>query len=172
MYTYEVRDLKTKRKELKLLVFKGAWDITEKNGLVYVLGQDSDSRFRFRGAFQTKNILAKKGEIRYQVGVEVAGKRQIQNVILFGKWKYSDKSGLFFEMEYEEGNRKSITFGGNYSMTDSQTITVALKSEIGSPLGAEVVLTKDLFSKDSQAFIRLKRSIEESAAEAGVHFQW
>ena len=95
LYTYEVRDLKTKRKEYKLLVFKGVWDITEKNTLTYLLGEDSDSRFRFRGTFQTKSILAKKGEVRSQAGVETSGRRGPQNVILFGKWKYSDKAGLF-----------------------------------------------------------------------------
>ena len=173
LYTYEVRDLKTKRKELKLLVFQGAWDITEKNRLAYRLGGGSDPAFYFRAALQSKSILAKKGEIRYQAGLEVSGKRQTQDIVLFGKWKYSDKLGLFFEMEYEAGRKKSIGFGGDYSLASSRSVSVELKTAAGRPLGIELVLTQDVFGKDGQAFIRFKKSIEEgSRIEAGAQFKF
>ena len=75
-------------------------------------------------------------------------------------------------MEYEAGRKKSIAFGGSYSVTDSRTISVQLKNETGSPLGVEVILTQDLFGKDGQAFVRLRKSLGESRAEAGMRLQW
>ncbi len=172
IYTYDQRDLRSKQKITRKLVFTGFWDISEDNRLTYWLSADSDSAFRFRGAFQTKSIFAKKGEIRYQAGIEVNGKHKIQEIILFGKWKLSRDLELSFEIEYEEGRRKTIVFGGEYALSKDSQIAVNLKSREGEPLGVEVILTKDVFGKDGQAFIRLQKSVEESRAEAGVSFKW
>ncbi len=171
VYTYEQINLKTKQKEIQELVFKGYWDISEKNRLTYYLGVDSDSSFRFRGAFQTKSILAKKGEIRYQAGVEVAGKRKTQAITLFGRWIVSRDLNLDFEIVYEDG-KKSISFGGQYSLDDKRQITVNLKRKDGEPLGLELILTQDMFNGNGQAFVRLQKSLEESSIEAGVRFVW
>ncbi len=172
VYTYERTDLKTKTKEVQELAFKGYWDISEKNRLTYCVGGDMNNAFRFRGTFQTKSILAKKGEIRYQLGVEVDGKPKTKTITLFGKWIVSRNLWLDFEIEYDDGKRKCISFGGTYSLNDSTDITVDLKSEAGKPLGIEVILTKDIFGKDGQAFIRLQETLEESSVEAGMSFVW
>ena len=172
LYTYEVRDLKTERKELKLLVFQGDWDFSEKHRLVFSVGGASDSAFRFRGAFQTRSILAKKGEIRYQLGVETSGRRRVQDVVLFGKWKYSDKFGLSFEMEYEEGRKRTITFGGEVAVTQKDRVEVDLKTRVGEPLGIALLLTRDIFGKDGETFARLQRWDGETRAEAGMRFRW
>ena len=170
IYTYERTNLKTKKKERQELAFDGTWDISDKNGIAYFLRVGSDSVFRFRGAFQTKSILAKKGEIRYQLGVEVRGRRRAQTLVLFGKWKVSRDLGLSFEIEYEDGVR-AVVFGGEYRLDDSSRIAVELRSREGEPLGAELILTRDIF-RDGQVFVRLRRSLEESNAEAGVKFLW
>jgi len=176
IYTYEQTDLKRKRTPLRKitreLVFTGFWDISEENRLTYWLGADSDSAFRFRGAFQTKSVLAKKGEIRYQVGVEVVGKHKIQTIALFGKWKVSRNLDLSFEIETADGRKRSINFGGEYAINSDTRIAVNLKNQKGEPLGIEVILTKDIFGKDGQAFMRLQRSLEESRVEAGMRIKW
>ncbi len=171
VYTYEQVNLKTKRKEARDLVFKGFWDISEKNRLTYSVGGDTSSVFRFRGTFQTKSILARKGEIRYQLGVEVYGKSKIQTVSLFGKWVVSRNLNLSFEMATDDKQKKTILFGGTYSLSDSADVTVNLKSQEGKPLGVELILTKDIFNGEGQTFIRLQRSLDESRIEAGIKFQ-
>ncbi len=139
--------------------------------MAYTLGGDSDSNLRFRASYQTKSIYAKKGEIRYQIGMEVLGKRRLQAVILFGKWKVSRDLGLQFEMS--RGPRKrTITFGGEYSLGASGRVAVNLRSEEGSSLGVEVILTRDIFGKDGQFFVRLQKTLEETALEAGVKARW
>ncbi len=172
VYQYKETDLKTKKKEARELVFKGAWGISEQNRLTYFLSADSGASFRFRGAFQTKSILAKDGQIRYQAGVEIGGKRKIQTIALFGKWKVSRDFGLFFEIEYADGGKRTIFFGGEYSLKNDREIAVNLKSGQGEPLGVELILTQDIFGRDGEAFLRFQKSLEESRIEAGVSFKW
>ncbi len=172
VYTYQQTDLKRKRRITRELAFHGFWDISDQHRLTYWLGGDSDSAFRFRGAFQTRSILAKQGALRYQAGIEINGRHKIQTIALFGKWKMSHNLELSFEVEYADGVRKAITFGGEYALSDDSRITVNLKTEQGEPLGIELVLTKDIFGKDGQAFMRLERFLEESGVEAGMRFRW
>ena len=172
IYTYEETILKTKKKESRELVFNGYWDISQKNRLTYFLSKDSQSAFRFRGAFQTQSILAKEGEIRYQVGVEAAGKSRLQTIRLFGKWKISRTLELSFEIEYKDGKKKAITFGGEYALDKAHRIQIELKNEEGQPIGLALVLTKDFLGSDGQAFIRAQKSFDESRLEAGVKLKW
>ena len=171
IYTYEQTNLKSKRKETQELSFAGYWDIADKNRLTYWLSADSNSVFRFRTAFQTQSILAKKGEIRYQIGIEAKGKREIKTISLFGKWKLSRTLELTFEIE-TSGRKNVLTFGGEYHLDEDKQIAVNLKSQEGKPLGLELIFTKDFFGKDGQAFVRLAKSIEETRVEAGVNFRW
>jgi len=172
VYAYKKTSLKKKKKESRELNFQGYWDLTGKNRLTYFLGGDSDAAFRFRGAFQTKSILAKRNEIRYQLGVEAAGRHQVHTVALFGKWKVSRNLTLDFEIQYGNDKTKTISFGGEYALNGDTTVVVNLKNTKGEPLGVEVILTKDIFGKDGQAFIRLQKSLEESRVEAGMSFKW
>ena len=169
-YTYAREDLKTRRLVTHTLVFRGRWDLSERHRLTYVLGGDSRSIFRFRGAFQTASILAKRGEIRYQMGVEVRGRWRIQTITLFGAWKLSRDLMLQFEIERTGGRRRpyAITFGGTYALDDTATIAVQLRSRQGERLGVEILFTRDVFGKDGQAFLRLARSLGDSRVEAGV----
>ena len=171
VYTYERVNLKKKKKESQELSFEGYWDISEKNLLTYFLGGDSDSAFRFRGAFQTKSILAKRGEIHYQIGVLVSGKHKLQTIGLFGKWKLSRNLDLSFEIDYED-RKRSIVFGREYSLDSQRRVIVNLRSEEGKALGVEVILEKDIFDGNGQAFIRFQKFVEESRVEAGVKFTW
>ncbi len=172
VYSCQEANLKTKSKEVQEILFKGYWDISEKNRLAYYVGGDTNNMFRLKGAFQTKSILAKKGEIKYQVGVEVSGKRKIQTITLFGKWIVSRDLNLSFEIEYEDGKKKAIVFGGEYALGQDSTIQIDLRAKDGKPLGITIILTKDIFGKDGQAFIRLQKTVEESRVEAGMKFKW
>ena len=105
VYRWEETRLKTKKRQIRTLVFRGFWELSEKNRLTYYLGADSGSALKVRGAFQTHSILAKDGEIRYQIGVEAAARKNAQVIVLFGKWKISRDLGLLFEIEYARHSR-------------------------------------------------------------------
>ena len=142
VYSYEQRDLKTKKKRIQKLSFSGHWDISDSNRLTYFLGGGSDSAFRFRGAFETQGIRSKKGEIRYQVGAEAAGKHKIQTIVLFGKWKVSRDLGVSFEIEYADGKKRAIGFSADFPL------------------------------KDGDAFLMFKKFPDEVRAEAGMKLAW
>jgi len=164
--------LTTKTKTTQSLVFKGHWDISERHRLTFYVGGKTDSALRFRGTFQTKSIRAKKGEIRYQIGIELRGKKTLKTIILFGKWKLSRDFSLSFEIEYENQKRKAIVFGSTYRLGRGMAIEVKLKARTGKPLGTELLLTKDIFKGDGQLFGRLHHSLEETGAEAGVRIKF
>ena len=172
IYTYEKKSLTRRTKETNTLVFKGTWDISARNRLTFSLGADSESSFQFRGALQTKSLFAKDGEIRYQIGVETRGKRRIQTVVLFGEWKLSKDLELSFEIEYEDGRKKAITFGGEFAIGKDSHLRIQLKTGGGKSLGMEVIFTKDFLEDRGGAFLRLRKSLEESAVEAGVKLTW
>lgn len=172
VYTHEVTRLKTKTRLRREIVFQGFWDISQKNRLSYLVGGDEGSALRFRGSFQTKSILAKKGEIRYQLGAEASGDGRPQVLTLFGKWKMSDRWGLSFEMEYEKGAKRAIVFGADSKLGPKDSVEVTLKDRQGEPLGVQVLFTRELLGKDGEAFLRFLRSPEESRAEAGMRLRW
>jgi len=172
IYTYEETIFKTKKREAREIIFNGYWDISQKQRLTYFLSKDSESAFRFRGAFQTQSILAKEGEIRYQVGVGAAGKSRLLTISLFGKWKISRTLELSFEIEYKDGKKKAIIFGGEYAFDKAHRIQIELKNEEGKPIGLALVLTKDFLGSDGQAFIRAQKTFDESRIEAGVKLKW
>jgi hypothetical protein len=172
VYTWQRTHLKTKIKEVSELVIKGYWDVTEKNRLTYYVGGDSAQAFKFRGSFQSHSLLAKSGEIRYQLGMEVRGRTRLQTLVFFGVWKFSRKLELFFEMEYAGGVRRKIVFGGAVLLRPDSKIEILLTAINGEPLGVELILNKDFFSGNAQLFVRLEKTAQESAAEAGLTLKW
>jgi hypothetical protein len=172
IYSYETTRLKTKTQRTQTLVFKGYWDLSERHRLAFLIEGDTNSRLRFRGAFQTKSILAKAGEIRYSIGVELESRHEVRTVTLFGKWKISRDLELSFEMEYGGGEKRALTFGGAYHFNEDTSLEVRLKARDGKPLGVEVIFWRDFFGKNGQFFVRLRKTFEESAAEAGVRLRF
>lgn len=164
---------KTKASGSNTLVFKGFWGLSEDRGLSYTLQGASDETFRLSGAFQTKSILAKKGEIRYQLGAALEGKLgRTRTLTLFGKWKLSDKLSLVFEMESGTRKKSELHFGAEYQFTKDMTCSASLTGKSGEPLGVEVVFARSFFEGNAQTFVRLKRTLAESAVENGVSMHW
>lgn len=173
IYTYKTRQSKGRTVQLQTLVFKGFWEISEKNRLVYLIEGSSDSTFRFRGAFQTNSILAKKGEIRYQLGAEAAGEKgRVRTLTFFGKFRLSNKCELGFELECADRKKRVLKFGAEFQVTDSTSITAQLTTTNGRSLGVEVVFHKSFFEGRAQGFVRLRKTLKESAVEAGVAIPW
>ncbi len=154
------------------LTFAGAWDLTARRQLTYVLDVGEDSTFRFRGTLQTPSILAKTGELRYQLGVEVAGRRRVQTLTVFGVWRLSRTLGVMFEVPYAGGRVGTMTFGASYRAGDGGTVTAALTARDGRPLGVEVVFSREILRGQGEAFVRLRRALDETAVEGGVRVRW
>ena len=172
IYTWRRTTGKRKTTELGTLTFKGFWSLSGNQRLTYTLEGASDETFRFTGAFQTKSILAKKGEIRYQLGATLEGKRRARTLTLFGKWKLSDKLELVFEIESEKGRKSELRFGAEYQFTKDLACAAKLTGRQGEPLGVELILTRDFLDGNAEAFVRLRKTAAESAVEGGVTVPW
>ncbi len=173
LYRFDREDPGKRRREARLLRFAGRWDIGEDRQLTYVLDRSSDSSFRFRGAFQTASILAKEGAIRYQLGAELdGGRRRARTLTLFGKWKFSRRLGLSFEVPYAGGRVRGIDFGAELAVGPDGSLACRLLTRRGKPLGVELLFTRQFFRGDGELFARLRRSAEETAVEGGVRVRW
>ena len=169
LYRYQKKDPLTSEKKEELLSFRGAWEIREKDYLTYLLGLDGKSRFDFQAALQSPSLLGKKGEIRYQIGIRLSGRRTLlREVVLFGKWKVSKDFSLSFEVEYEERRRHAIFFSTSYRLGERNELIFSLKDERGRGLGIEVTFTRSFFEGEGKAFLRLYKDAVESRIEGGV----
>lgn len=165
-------ELKSGPKRTALLRFSGFWEVGEGRRLTYVLDRESGSAFRFRGAFQTGSILAKEGQIRYQLGAEAAGRGEVQTVTLFGKWKVSRRLDLAFEIPYRDGQAQGLDFEAAFSTDPDGNVAARLRTEGGRPVGVEVLFTREFLKGDAQLFARIRREVGETAVEGGVRLRW
>ena len=161
-----------RERTIHLLRFEGHWDVGDDRRLTYLLDADSDSAFRFRGAFQTPVLLPKAEQIRYQVGIELEGKRRVlRTITLFGKWKFSKALELSFEVPYRHGLH-ALDFSAIFHVRPDGEIAARLLTREGRPLGVEVIFTQQFLKKQAEAFVRLRKLAEETAVEGGVRLRW
>ncbi len=172
IYSFRETDLKTKKRQTRLLSFKGHWDISKKNEIDYFFAAGSDSVFRLHGSFIDKNILAGKGQLRYELGAGMAANRGKKTIVLFGRWKMLKDLELAFEIEQGEGKKRMIIFDGDYRLDKQKRIHVRLKNQRGVALGLEVILTKEFLKSQGEAFIGFNKSPEELRLEGGLRFRW
>ena len=69
----------------------------------------------------------------------------------------------------DEKKKRTVTFGGEWSLSGSNRVSVSLRSSKGEALGVEVVFSRDFF-RDGEFFLRLKRSAEDARIEAGARW--
>lgn len=171
-YRFERTQIKKRARSLHRIRFEGYWEVGEDRRLAYVLDAGSNSAFRFRGAFQTDSIRQKKGSLRYQLGLEAEGKERLQTVTLFGKWKLSRDLSLEFEVPASGRFRRAISFGATYAWDRQTSVSARLTTPGGSPLGVQLSLHREFLQGSGEAFVRLRRSLEETAVEAGARVRW
>jgi hypothetical protein len=171
IYQYEKAALLKKKKELHTLTFKGYWDIKDKARISYVLSKSTGSGFDF----QTGIGIFSKDYIKYEFGVELAGKAgPIRRVLtIYGEWKLKKDMGLVFEIEYAEKEVRAITFGADAKITGKDTVSFRLKSDVEhKDIGISLELSHDIFKGDGSLFLRLLQSKSESAIYAGAAWRW
>ena len=171
-YTYAKQQLKTKTKICNLLVFEGFWQINTSNRITYILKQSTKSVFDFRVQVETPNLYPKAGVIKYRLGMGVREDADFkeQVISLYGAWKFSRKLGLSFEMDYGKNKLQAIDFEAEANLTGRDEVIFILTDKKREPLGFSIAFKhKFLKTNDADFFLKLKKSVEESRIEAGVH---
>jgi len=153
------------------LTFRGYWNISSANRLVYIFEGSSASRFEFKVQLESPVFYPKKGQVRYRIGVGIRQSRLTapgQVLIFYGEWKFGRDLGLTFQMDYGQGKVRAIVFGAEVTFGRGKII-FTLKNEFGEPLGITLTMThKFLEHLDAEVFIRLKSRQKEQAIETGI----
>jgi hypothetical protein len=171
IYQYEKARLIRKKRESHTLTFKGYWDIKDAVRISYLLGRGTDSSFDFK---TSAGIFSEK-RIKYELAIGSAGRVDPvrRTVTLSGRWNLKRGSGLIFEVEYENGKTKQITFGADARLTDRDTVLFRLRNDIENrDIGADLELSHKILEDDGEAFLRLLKSNRESAVYAGAAWRW
>jgi len=170
IYRYEKKNLLRKTKKTHTLAFKGHWDIQDKYRLSYVIDKSSGSVFNFKtglGIFKDKYIKYELG-----AGLSRKGEPVERSIIFFGKWKIKKSAGLVFEIEQDNGKIQEIAFGAEARLTDRDTVLFKLRNNLNQRIGAELELSRDIFNKDGQVFLRLLKSRQEKTILIGTGLRW
>ncbi|MBU1044944.1 MAG: hypothetical protein KJ915_11165 [Candidatus Omnitrophica bacterium] len=168
IYKYEKSQLITKKKAIHTLTFKGFWNIKDKGKLSYELDLLSGSVF----CFKTSAAIFKEKYIKYELGIGLAKNQEARTITLCGKWKIQKDIGLVFEVEYENGNVRAITFGAEAKLTDKDSISFELKNDQNKNISAQLQLSRKILKGDGLSFLRFLKSKDESAVYVGAGLFW
>ena len=166
IYTYEKSTHGEEEKTTKTITLKGYWDIVGKHRIIYVLNKEIKSEFDFKVSVGKP---AGRG-LEYEIGIGARPSKK--TITLFGRWKVSKKMGLLFEMPYEEGEIRSVTFGGWGKLGSNYNLEIRLENKLGEDLGINVKLSRRILKSQGEAFIRALNSQEEVSIVAGAGFRW
>ena len=171
IYQYEKSSLVDKKREVHILIFKGHWDIKKRARITYSLGGSSESAFDF----QTSAGILKENYIEYEIGIALARNvdpfRRV--ITLFGRWNLKKDAGLFFEIEYGDGEISAIAFGADARLTDKGTVSFRLKESVDNgDLDMTVELSREILEGDGEAFLRALASKNEVSICAGMAWRW
>ncbi|MCD5390850.1 hypothetical protein LR007_03185, partial [candidate division NPL-UPA2 bacterium] len=104
IYSQKKTQLKRRTRIEKKLALKGIWLISSRRQLRFLVEGDDSSVFDFKAMLETPIIHAKKGEVRYRVGISISAKREVIRKITFlGKWRINRDLSLDFEIRYRPG---------------------------------------------------------------------
>ncbi len=147
IYRYFRKDLKTRKKKTRTLIFKGWWDLG-KDRIVYRLDRATDSFFGIKAALQSRSLLAAEGEIKYQVGIKYLERkvyrRVTKTITIYGTWKLSRDLNAKFEVKYSLGKVKEMSFLAEKVIAEGSNVTLSLNKKTGEKLGFSVMFTKTI----------------------------
>ncbi|MBU2044022.1 MAG: hypothetical protein KJ977_01690 [Candidatus Omnitrophica bacterium] len=174
VYTYQKSFPGSKIKQSHDLYFKGYWQINQKNRLTYILDSKNFSQFDFRAYLETPNLIGKRGQIKYRLGIGAKGDKlfKTQVVSLYGVWKFSRKAGLSLVLDYADGRSKAIDFGVFVRIDEKTKVTLGLINRQGKDIGISLILNKSFLSSDAQWFLELLSKENRPGFKWGVNLSW
>lgn len=170
IYKYEKEGLLRKKKRVRTVTFKGSWEIKGRSRISYVIERGSGSVMEFRAS---AGIFG-DNYIKYELGI--GGLRRARpvrrSIVLFGKWRMARGSALVFELIRGREGIEDISFEAEVGITDKDKLLFRLKDGSGRKMGIELELTRKLFVKEGESYLRLLKSGREKAMLAGAGFRW
>lgn len=170
IYKYRKTYLKTRKREEKILVFKGHWKL-EKGRIIYQVEHSRDSYFSFKAGFRSRSLSAGDRKLRCSVGIAyLEGKtfRKVRKIIaIYGNWRLERDLKVSFVVTYSGGRREKIEFGVEKLIKNGNTIIIFLTDRKGEPLDIRIEFIKT-FKNDVEFFLTLSRAGKETKVIGGV----
>jgi len=174
VYTYKKSLSGVKLKQSHDLYFKGYWQINQKNRLTYILDSENLSQFDFRAYLETPNLIGKRGQIKYRLGIGAKGDKlfKVQIISLYGVWKLNRKAGLSLVVDYAGAGTKAIDFGAFVWINEKTKVTLGLVSKQGKDTGISLTLNKSFFKTKAEWFLRAASQASRPGFEWGINLPW
>jgi len=174
IYTYREASLIARTKRTHTLRFQGYWQINKPNRLTYILATKGNSSFEFKAFLETPNLIGKKGVIKYRLGVGLKGSRLFNTEIitLYGVWKLHRKTGLSFDIDYEEGKVKVINFGAFVRINKYNKIIFKLRSRERKDLMMSVEFRRSFLKDNAEWFLKAIAEDKHPRFEWGITIPW
>ena len=167
VYHYEKLETKVKKE----LILSGLWDIFTHNLIGYRLSGSNQSRFEFRAYIQTPSLYPGSKTIKYRVGIGTRGNRRQRTLIFYGKWAFSRKAGVSFEIDCGKGKIKKIKFSAKVNLSGKDTLVFSLIDYAGHPMGIKLTLSRGFLKQANfKYFLRLAYQKKEISLKSGIYF--
>jgi hypothetical protein len=166
IYNYTKEKLKTKTKTKRTITFKGFWDITKKDRLLYVLNKNINSFFEFKVSLGKPTPRG----LQYEIGIGAVPKKEI--LTIFGKWKINQKLGVIFELISRDTKPHSILLGAYVKTGEKGRLEFSLKAKKGRNLGINLHFSKKILKNQGELFLKSSLSKKEKKILLGAGFRW
>jgi len=165
IYNYE----RLATKQAHFLIFKGYWQISDRKKLSYILEGSKGSYLDFKVNLETPNLYPKKGAIKYRIGIGLKKRRKERLVTFEGKWKFSKKGALIFEMDTGAGGIRRFYFSYILKLIRANSITFTIFNNARKSLGMSLTFKRgDLDKNNFERFLRFKKKGRASVFELGA----
>ncbi|GEM_PF-2835313 len=175
VYRFTEEELKSGRKRVQTIIFRGVWQISERGYLNYLVEGKSDSSLRFRAEFVGMGkVRGKRSELVFRIGIEIEGKvRPLREIVrIYGEWRVAGPLELGFEVVYASGQPDEIKLKAAYEFVGRGKIDLELFNESGEGLGIQITVLTKIFGDKADLFLRARATEKEQSAEGGVKIKW
>lgn len=132
-----------RQKESHAVIFRGSWNISDRNRISYALDKKINSGFNFKSSLGTLVSKGRGKSLVFDIGIGISKAKKLRRKIIFsGRWKMSKDKELILETsDIEEG-------------------------------GLRLRFTKEMFDKSAIAYIESIIRDKERFIGGGMTFRW
>ena len=150
------------------LTLQGGWKVNNNHEIVYTytppgLKTKSASALTFKGYWD----IIKNQRITY-----ILNKKINSGFDFSGKWRLSERFGLFFEAPFKNRKPQNISFGADCRLGENNTIEFKLKNNRNKDMDIALRLSKNILKGQGEAFIEALKEAKEVSLLAGIGFRW
>ena len=161
-------DITKERGPRDKLTLQGSWKLNNNNEITYNYTPPgakvkSASTLTFKGHWD----ITKNQRITYILNKEMNSKFDF-----LGKWRLSERFGLFFEVPFKGRKPQYVSFGADCKLGKNNTVEFKLKNNLNKDMDIGLKLSRNILKDQGEAFIGALKEGKGLSLTAGVGFRW